>query len=223
MNTKMSTINTKELFEDKINNIWKNSKFNEIQIKGRGYAVQDKIILNALMFIGLNPSYSESNEENEEPFYNNPQSGTIHKYFKKFQEISKLTKTPWSHTDLLFLRETNQKNIESIYHQKNGVDFIYGQLLISKEIIELSKPKVIIVNNSLARKYLGFEKNNNINVWMGLEFEFDENLGTYRVIKNEKLENIPIFFTSMLTGQRALDKGSFKRLIWHIKFVLEKL
>jgi hypothetical protein len=34
------------------------------------------------------------------------------------------------------------------------------------------------------------------------------------------LENIPIFFTSMLTGQRALDKGSYARLIWHIKYAL---
>jgi hypothetical protein len=123
----------------------------------------------------------------------------------------------------LFLRETNQKNIESIYSQKNGVDFIFQQLLISKEIIELSKPKVIIVNNSLARKYLGFEKNNDIDVWMGLKFKFDETIGTYRVVNNENLKNTPIFFTSMLTGQRALDKGSLERLIWHIKFVLEKL
>jgi len=37
------------------------------------------------------------------------------------------------------------------------------------------------------------------------------------------LKNVPIFFTSMLTGQRALDNGSFERLIWHINFVLGKI
>jgi len=121
----------------------------------------------------------------------------------------------------LFLRETSQKKIESIYDQKNGPEFIYDQLLVSKEIIELSKPKIIIVNNSLSRKYLGFEKTNNINVWIGFDFIFDEKIGTYKVINNEKLENTPIFFTSMLTGQRALDKGSYERLLWHIKFVLK--
>jgi hypothetical protein len=58
---------------------------------------------------------------------------------------------------------------------------------------------------------------------MNFEFEFRDEFGT-NVITNEPiLKNVPIFFTSMLTGQRALDNGSYERLIWHMKFVLEKL
>lgn len=218
----MKKISTKSLFEKNINEIWDNPKFNEIELKERGYALQDEIILEALLFVGLNPSYSNKNDVGRF-FYKNEQEGDVHKYFKKFQEISISSNIKWAHTDLLFLRETKQDKIETIYSLKNGTEFIYEQLLISKKIIELSKPKIIIVNNSLSRKYLGFEKINNVNIWIGLDFKFDEKIGTHRIVNNEKLENTPIFFTSMLTGQRALDKGSFERLKWHINFVLKTL
>jgi len=53
--------------------------------------------------------------------------------------------------------------------------------------------------------------------FIGYDFIWDEELGTYTY------KNNPFFFTSMLTGQRALDNGSFKRLIWHINFVKNKV
>jgi hypothetical protein len=103
------------------------------------------------------------------------------------------------------------------------LDFIYKQLEISKQVIELARPKIIVVNNSLARKYLGLDKNidRNENIWMNFTFDFDPNIGTY-LISEGVLKNTPVFFTSMLTGQRALDRGSYERLMWHINFVLEK-
>jgi hypothetical protein len=39
-------------------------------------------------------------------------------------------------------------------------------------------------------------------VWLGYEFKFDNKLGTYR------WKNIPVFFSGILSGQRALEKGS---------------
>ena len=33
-------------------------------------------------------------------------------------------------------------------------------------------------------------------------------------------KSIPMFFSGMLSGQRALDIGSYERLIWHIKFAV---
>ena len=106
-----------------------------------------------------------------------------------------------------------------IEKSKNGYDFCRAQDLISKEIIELAKPKVIIVNNTLAREWLT-NKNFNTDCF---ECRFDQTIGTYRIVNNSMLEDIPIFFTSMLTGQRALDNGSYERLIWHINLVLDKL
>ncbi len=45
-------------------------------------------------------------------------------------------------------------------------------------------------------------KKKKTNVWLGYEFKFDNKLGTYR------WKNIPVFFSGILSGQRALEKGS---------------
>jgi hypothetical protein len=38
--------------------------------------------------------------------------------------------------------------------------------------------------------------------------------------RDGKLKRTPIFFTGRLSGQRALDLGSRKRLLWHVKKIL---
>ena len=69
-----------------------------------------------------------------------------------------------------------------------------------------------MVNNTYARELLKDR----------LDSKFDEEIGTHRITGKNNLQGTPIFFTSMLTGQRALDLGSYERLIWQIKYVLEK-
>jgi len=223
----MNEFSTKDYFDNQIKEIWNDEKFKGIDIVKRGYILQDKIIKNSLLFVGINPSFDEDGgiPENIGNYYNLNQTEDNYKYFKKFQEISKDVYLEWTHTDLLFVRETNQKNVENIIldNKNSGTEFIYKQLLISKQIIEMCEPKIIVVNNTLARRLLGKDKTKNCNEWMNFDFNFDNEIGTYRIIKNDKLENTPVFFTSMLTGQRALDLGSYERLIWHIKFVLKKL
>ena len=222
----MEKFSVKERFESQIIEIWDNKEYDNISIKKSGYSQQDEIIKNALMFIGLNPSNSENTVESY--FYNNSQDGKNHKYFKKFQDISKRVGLLWTHVDLLFIRETNQKNIERMLYENDNsmLKFLYQQLMISKQIIEEAKPKIIVVNNTLSRKFLGYEKREEkgqiVEKWMDFKFEFDNEIGTYRLQDSDKLNNIPVFFTSMLTGQRALDNGSYERLIWHINYVKKK-
>ena len=49
---------------------------------------------------------------------------------------------------------------------------------------------------------------------MGFDLDFDEDfnneIGTYKIKIGEK--ETPIFFSGMLSGQRALDLGSLERL-----------
>jgi len=206
-------ISVKKEFKNQIGKIWEGDRFDSIEIKNRGYAVQDDIEQHTLMFIGINPSY---NGKPGNIFYDNSH-GEIHKYFKKFIEISFEVGLNWSHLDLLFLRETNQKIVKSIGDSNLGYYFFDEQLKVSKKIIELAKPKILVVNNTYARDLLHSESFTTPK----FEFEFDEIIGTYRIVNNEILNETPIFFTSMLTGQRALDLGSYKRLIWHIKYVLK--
>jgi hypothetical protein len=202
-------------FGNEIRKIWDKAKYDSIESKNRGFAVQDDIEYNSLMFIGINPSY---NGIPGNLFYENSH-GETHKYFKKFIEISFEVGLNWSHLDLLFLRETNQKEVKSLGENSLGHIFYDEQLKISKKIIETTKPKIIVVNNTFARDLLHSQSFTTPKY----DFEFDQKIGTERIVNNEILNGVPIFFTSMLTGQRALDLGSYKRLIWHIKHVMKMI
>lgn len=221
----MEKFSVKEKFETEIRNIWENEIFKEFEIINRGFAIQDIILKNSIMFVGINPSFDESSKEIHAEFYNVEQDGKSHPYFNKFKEISKKVNHNWTHFDFLYFRETNQKYINELLRKVNGVEFVFKQLEISKKVILEAKPKILIVSNTMARHFMGFDKNQNQTqgVWMGFDFIFDEKLGTHKIINNSVLENTPVFFTSMLTGQRALDNGSFERLNWHINFVLNQL
>lgn len=208
-------IDVENEFKDRIDKIWNSEKYRNVELLKYGYAAPKNLITNSILFIGINPS--NSNDTSKKEFYYLNQDGSHHKYFKKFSEISNKIRLPWSHLDLLFVRKTEQKAISLIEKEMDGIgkDFLMDQLLISKELIERSTPQVIVVNNTLARKYLGksFESKE---TWIGYDFLFEESVGTYFITNCEKLKNVPVFFSSMLTGQRALDKGSFERLTWHI-------
>ena len=203
----MSRFSTEALFKSLIDEIWDNVNYSGIESVSRGYAIQDDILINALLFIGINPSmYGNVGKV----FYQNSH-GETHKYFKKFIDVSKDVDIPWSHIDLLFLRETDQKIVKHLLRDSIGYEFFRKQLAISNEIIELAQPKIIVINNTLARDFFQFKT------------VFDEQIGTQRIIDNTALDGTPVFFTSMLTGQRALDLGSYERLKWHIRKVNQSI
>lgn len=51
------------------------------------------------------------------------------------------------------------------------------------------------------------------------KIEYDLESGYHNLVLGSL--KIPLFFSGMLTGQRALDNGSFERLKWHIKKAVE--
>jgi hypothetical protein len=223
-------ISVEKEYKEKINEIWNNNDFSEIDIIKRGYVIHDKILENSILFIGINPSYIKTSQPGRN-FINLDQEGRKsenekpYSYFLKFAKItekinstSENRKVKWSHLDLLFYRETNQKGLYTIEKQKNGDNFIQKQLNITKEVIIKSKPKIIVVSNAKSRDLLKNEKYK-----LGFKFKFNELLGTEIVSHTSLPSEIPVFFTSMLSGQRALDNGSYERLIWHINFVLNKI
>ncbi len=218
----MEKVSVKSMFEKELTNILTNSKFRNIPVVERGFLSIDNLETNSILFLGINPSYTNSNSNNGLTFYNlDQQDNTYRQYFGKFENIFKETGLPWSHMDLLYFQETKQNAIDSIMKEQYGVPFIYEQLKVSKKILEQVKPKVLIVCNTKARQFLGYDKSNGTNEWINYDFEFDNKIGTHRLTtKDSNLKNTPVFFTSMLTGQRAIDKGSYQRLVWHIKFVL---
>jgi hypothetical protein len=112
----------------------------------------------------------------------------------------------WSHLYLYFSCKTEQNNIKKM----EGNEFLNEQFAISKDIIQKLKPKLIVVCNAYASSLV--RKNYNC--------EFDEEIGTHRI---RTFNNVPIFFSGMLTGPGPLDIGSRERLKWHIGFIIKKI
>lgn len=200
----------------------------------RGFVFQfDEEIENPdVLFVGINPSYKH-NSIKEEKYYTKEQS-LKHSYFQPFKNIAEelndnyQRSITWTHMDMLVFRETKQAFIKDhLFRLPDlGYAFIVEQLNIAKRILEYIQPKVMVVSNTMARELMG--KNRGLTeggqaygVWMGLEFEFDKSIGTDVIVNHETLGNTKVFFTSMLSGQRALDNGTRERLVWHINEVLK--
>ena len=192
-----------------------------------------KLNKNCLLFVGCNPSFNETGfksilrdtEHVNLDFHNfylwkNRDQEKIekatkfaeeaklkHKYFKKFREMSKELNLDWEHIDLFFIHETNQKKIEAqVLHKSRKLnEFGRRQIEISREAISLIQPQIVVVANAFASDIFQQE----------FSCTFDDNFGCHFFDVNGN--KTPVFFTSMITGQRALDKGSFIRLKWHIK------
>ncbi|MBN1253284.1 MAG: hypothetical protein JXA16_14185 [Bacteroidales bacterium] len=186
-----------------------------------------------ILFVGLNPSFSlkgfkkilkdteyEKELDSLDEFYSyrdfkkdkikdyqniEKYSREKHPYFKRFHEISIFLNTGWEHVDLLLIRNTNQKDIEKLI--KLHKDFINEQICLVIELIKMLNPKTVVIENAFASKLIQDK----------LKLDFNNNYGTYLIDKK-----IPVFYSGMLTGGRALDLGSLERLKWHIKYCIEK-
>lgn len=209
------------------------TKVEDSNLLDRGFEFQfDEDIQNPdILFIGINPSY-RTDRPVVHRSYTKPKD--VPGYFRPFHKIEQnLKKTyereiSWTHLDLLVIRETQQSYLDNyLFKEKKGLEFVDEQLEIAKEIIAHIKPKSIVVPNTLARELLGGNKKTLpdgriVGRWMDYDFEFDNSIGTDKMIRTDDLNGTPVFFTSMLSGQRALDRGTFQRLVWHIDAVLDK-
>lgn len=228
-------MNIEKNYKEKILNIWNEysslKELNEPNCDYRKFPIAPiKVKQNSILFIGVNPSFGKYNKteqiKNKIEFYPQIENQKDIPYFEKFKDISNYVDVDWTHLDLLFIRETNQKVISKMMKTKKGIEFISRQLDLSFDIMEKSKPRIIVVANSLASEFFGKMKKKHLNafksIWKGhkLDFnnDFDKQIGTYKISLNNK--EIPIIFSGMLSGQRALDIGSLERLKWQIKMII---
>ena len=61
----MEKFSIKKHFKNEIDEIWNDINFQGIEFLERGYAMQDEIIKNSILFIGINPSFSGKHLKNE--------------------------------------------------------------------------------------------------------------------------------------------------------------
>ena len=131
-------------------------------------------------------------------------------YFNKIKEIANELGyiDSWLHLDLFFYRETNQNEfLNKVYSNNYLNNFGERQFNLIYHNIHKIDPKVIVVPNAMASKIL---KN---------RFSIDRNEVREKGYNTVKINNkdIPIFFSGMFSGQRAMDIDSFNRPIYLIK------
>lgn len=198
-------------YQNQIENLFSNYKSGAFKdIVDRGYLVSKYTKDKDLLFIGLNPSFRKRDKQKlEKNYFFDPAELSSDSYFKGFYNLVRNTQFEknWTFIDLLFIRHTEQKFVKEIY--KKEKDFICRQLEISKKMIQDIQPKIIIVCDTFARTLIEEEKI--------FSTTFDEKTGTHRIGNDDYLKNTIVFFSGMLIGVRALDKGSSERLQWHIK------
>lgn len=229
--------NSLELIFNKFSNV--NSVNNEVltEIVKRKFVYSEVEPNKKVLFVGMNPSYDEKSEY-KQSYKVQDTVESYPKYYRKFKDISDrlLIGNDWTYTDLFYFRETNQEKIYKLLSEPDGLIFICEQLQLTINILEKIKPEIIVVCNSGARRFLGLgienKKGKDENVWMGYKFEFNEKYGvdvitgihqqSLKEIKTTQLCGTPVFFSSILTGQRALDKGSYERLKWHIGEIVKR-
>ena len=154
---------------------------------------------NSLLFVGLNPSFTKGDDT---PYTLSQDNRGGHPYFATISRMAERIGMPWSHLDLLCIRETDQRRIRILLRSDKGCTFIQKQIDITLRMINALNPAAIVICNALACRLLDER--------MHLSDQFDEQIGT------PQIHNIPWDLCGMLSGQRALDKGSRERLIWHI-------
>lgn len=130
---------------------------------------------NALI-LGINPSYRKVEKSLEEGYPFNFQDLYKDRYFGKFHKLIEPYKhLTFTYLDIFTQRHTDQEEIYKFFKDKVGMEYLCEHLMISQEIIENLKPKLILVFNKKVGDFLG----NNIkskdddftNVWLGYNFK----------------------------------------------------
>ena len=122
--------------------------------------------------------------------------------------------------DLFALRETNQKILIPYLEIKDvevyaHIESNFGKDQFKKVFLPLLNglnPRVVVVINALASRII------RTHMKVELSKDLDRDYGCHFV--EVEGNQVPIFFSGMLSGQHALDKGSRERLLWQISKVL---
>lgn len=213
-------------YSESIERIWKKYQPLNIELAELQPLCYTDVPRSGLLIIGLNPSFSP--QADKTPFLGKchpEQSSNIimqakndkigyHTALKKFvgetDNFSNDKEFVWGHIDLFFFRKKDSGFVKEQRKIKEHEGFYNEQMDLTKEMTLSRTPKVILVNNAYA-SYLIFRH------WMNEDEDlFDDTIGTYR------FNGIPIFFSGMLSGQRALDIHNRKRLAWQISNFLKK-
>ncbi len=125
-------------------------------------------------------------------------------YYRPLKEF----RSEWEHVDLFAVRDASQRSALDLL-QPDGVltELAEAQLAIFDDVLVALRPKVVVVINAMASAI--FKKR------AGTRCALNEQHGEHNVSLGAI--PVPVFFSGMLTGRRALDVHSRERLVWHVR------
>lgn len=198
---------TNDYIETELKKIFSSAQggsFDELLNRGFVFPSADLHHKDGLLFVGINPSYDKT----ETKTYTNYNFKKTHKKRSHFEHFRKAAEEAgfsdnWSCIDIFYFRETKQKEVNSLLMTKQGLSFLYEQLMLTKKILEAITPKIIVVSNRAARVFFGIDAYEGEKIWMGYNFGAEKKYyaanGTYchsvstskGICKNE----IPVIFS----------------------------
>lgn len=179
----------------------------------RGYDIIDKVQKDGLLLVGINPLFDESFEGScEGKVRDSEKGGYKHPYFTKPKKLNDaIGISSFSHVDMFPVRSRPQHVVQDIFNDPDSQEFVEEQLKLFRMIVDGASPRAIVVVNAFASHLI--RKGRALGA-----LDYDEELGVDIYKIGEK--RVPVFYSGMLLGAHAVDNGSFDRLIWHIKYVL---
>ena len=182
----------------------------------RGYDIIDKVQKEGLLLVGINPSFDESFKGSCTSVVRvSDNGGYQHPYFVKPKKLNDdIGIGSFSHVDMFSVRTRHQYVVQAIVNDPDSQGFVEEQLGLFRNIVDGASPRAIVVINALASNLIRTRRA------LG-PLDYDEDLGVDMCKIGEK--RVPVFYSGMLSGAHAVDNGSFNRLIWHIKYVLNML
>ncbi|RAN37587.1 hypothetical protein [Hyphomonas pacifica] len=220
---------------EKLNCAWSKLALNEPNILVPKYF--GPLNKNTITFVGFNPSFVEGrtkeffrtkgfelNSIREHYLWTNRNefqravddefsvhSRNEYAFFAQHRELATfLGRTNWDHIDLFQFRETSQDHGLELL-ARNG-EFRSEQLEMFERVLEIASPKMIVVANAKASDILKDR-------WQLGAVDAASGCHFHTVLNRP----VPVFFSGMLTGRRALDVHSRERLFWNIRRVLESI
>ena len=179
----------------------------------RGYDIIDKVQKDGLLLVGINPSFDENFEGPCEGKVRDSENGGYqHPYFTKPKKLNEeIGISRFSHVDMFSLRSRPQHVVQDIVNDPDSQGFVDEQLRLFRMIVDGASPRAIVVINALASDLI--RKGRALGA-----LDYDDVLGVDMYKIGEK--RVPVFYSGMFSRTHAIDKGSYDRLIWHIKYVL---
>jgi len=138
-------------------------------------------------------------------------------YFELFKQLSSdlnVLEKEIAFIDLFNIRETKAKEIKNEFHKAKNKYFFQKQLELTIDLINIIEPQIIIVANAFASHIITEKSKISL---VEFSVNYDEQNPHKSTMKLRSGKSIPIFFSSMLGGQRAMDVFSRDRLLWVAK------